>query len=449
MTSAFQQQAFALDARYNAHRATNSPTFRTLYIRRRSQLLREEERSPEAWKQYLQTRSQLLQQRYGCPLDVNSNSNIPSNQSRGSISFIEFHAPVLSEKGKLVPTKQAEASRAMVGGNTIAENYAFVGVHYIFDQHTKPVTMVKFANNDRSRLCCSSEDGTLSICSVMSSPPCVLVMLKGHSKGVTCFDWSAGNDLIASSSEDTTIKLWSVVSGTCLRTILDPHNCALLCCLYQPVNNNLLVTGNKSGDVRIANVSTGLFMKNSCRVGGKILSLAFDPYGKNIWVGNDRGEIISAFCDIQGELRRTRRILVSSNCNITSLSHRAWISREARDPMILVNSSDDSLCLYKVIDREGGLFPRRKFHNKHQKYTIKSTFCPIMSFRQGACVVTGSEDGCIYFIDIEKPANRAIFNTLQGHSSPVLSVNFNYDESLLASSDLEGLVIIWKRAQPS
>lgn len=33
-----------------------------------------------------------------------------------------------------MPTKEAEASRAIVGGNTIAENYAFVGVHHIFDQ---------------------------------------------------------------------------------------------------------------------------------------------------------------------------------------------------------------------------------------------------------------------------------------------------------------------------
>lgn len=37
-------------------------------------------------------------------------------------------------EGYVVPSKQAEASWALVGGNTIAENYAFVGVHHIFDQ---------------------------------------------------------------------------------------------------------------------------------------------------------------------------------------------------------------------------------------------------------------------------------------------------------------------------
>ena len=36
--------------------------------------------------------------------------------------------------GQLVPTHKAEASRAIVGGTSIVENYAFSGVHHIFDQ---------------------------------------------------------------------------------------------------------------------------------------------------------------------------------------------------------------------------------------------------------------------------------------------------------------------------
>ena len=171
----------------------------------------------------------------------------------------------LGEQGAVVPTKQAKASRAIVGGTTIAENYAFVSVHHIFDQvrifiycrtvvrctstlqgpyfmrqlsfvtscccvpcmwvmscldyviimheptrggnkqstdeivilyktkirqniffqHTAGVTMLKFANDDRSRLCCSSLDGTVSICNVTANPPYVETILKGHKKGVT------------------------------------------------------------------------------------------------------------------------------------------------------------------------------------------------------------------------------------------------------------------------
>ena len=37
---------------------------------------------------------------------------------------------------EVVPTREAEASRAMAGGKTVSENYAFAGMHHIFDQHT-------------------------------------------------------------------------------------------------------------------------------------------------------------------------------------------------------------------------------------------------------------------------------------------------------------------------
>lgn len=60
--------------------------------------------------------------------------------------------------------------------------------------------------------------------------------------------------------------------------------------------------------------------------------------------------------------------------------------------------------------------------------------------------VTGSEDSCVYFLDVEKE-EKAVVNKLQGHSCPVLGVSFNYDESLLATSDVQGLVIVWKRGR--
>lgn len=45
--------------------------------------------------------------------------------------------------------------------------------------------MIKFANNDQSKLCCSSVDSTLSVCEVMGSPPSVIGILRGHSNTVT------------------------------------------------------------------------------------------------------------------------------------------------------------------------------------------------------------------------------------------------------------------------
>lgn len=100
---------------------------------------------------------------------------------------------------------------------------------------------------------------------------------------------------------------------------------------------------------------------------------------------------------------------------------------------------------FSIQGTDGSLVLKRKFHVKHRGRTlVRSSFCPIMSFRQGACVVTGSEDQCVNFFDVER--SRPLVNKLQGHSAAVLDVCFNYDESLLASSDAQGMVILWKRS---
>ena len=105
--------------------------------------------------------------------------------------------------GPIVPTEQADASRALVGDTTLSEHYSFAGVHHVFEQHSNAgghsnfmkfceniatiVTRIRFANDERSRLCIASMDGSLSICNVLpeSGKSAVVTMLKGHTQGVT------------------------------------------------------------------------------------------------------------------------------------------------------------------------------------------------------------------------------------------------------------------------
>nr|XP_034312281.1 WD repeat-containing protein 13 isoform X1 [Crassostrea gigas] len=477
--TAVWQQALALDAKFNAYRTPSNPQFKTLYIRRKSQLLRESAKSgrdPAVRKEFLPIRAQLLTAKYGSPaysdqgsirsrsfsmrsvgrntLESFDNLAISDgkkhhrrHQSSGSIRM-SFDGPMkrVFDSIELVPTKEADASRAMAGGKTISENYAFAGMHHIFDQHTAAVSSVKFANDDRTRVACSSLDGTLSICQVIPPPATVICMLKGHKGGVKDFVWSLSNDIILSVSLDGTAKLWDVAAGSCIRTIEDEQGGELLCCAFQPLNNNMFVTGSSKHAVQVINVSTGKGVKGgSGKVTGGVMALTFDPTGHILWAGDDRGAIFSFTIDIAtGKLTKTRRITVSEGHPITSISARAWISREARDPSLLVNSCINAMCLFRIITDDGGLQLKKTFPVKQKRSHIRSTFCPLMSFRQGACVISGSEDMCVYFFDIGKDSKPCV-NKLLGHSAPVLDVCFNCDESLLASCDEQGLVIIWKR----
>ncbi|GCC46128.1 hypothetical protein chiPu_0030109, partial [Chiloscyllium punctatum] len=76
---------------YNAYRTSSFPQFRTQYIRRRSQLLRENAKGgfdPLLRRQYLKLRSQLLAQRYG-PLSEQSSFRAYSNSIRSSRTTLD------------------------------------------------------------------------------------------------------------------------------------------------------------------------------------------------------------------------------------------------------------------------------------------------------------------------------------------------------------------------
>lgn len=44
------------------------------------------------------------------------------------------------------------------------------------------------------------------------------------------------------------------------------------------------------------------------------------------------------------------------------------------------------LYVYRIITDDGGLQLKKTFPVKQKRSHIRSTFCPLMSFRQGACV---------------------------------------------------------------
>ncbi|KAK3854623.1 hypothetical protein Pcinc_038914 [Petrolisthes cinctipes] len=471
---AWWQQVLAVDAKFNNHRAPATPGFKTLYIRRRSQLLRDSAREEEregSVRGYLRVRLALLQHRYCLTLDQLSLKSRSASLRSNSRLTIEGESPKCHSRNMslatsqalgcgqgesrvaasgpgstVVPTQRAEASRAIVGGTSIGENYAFSGVHHIFDQHKESVPMVKFAHNDAGLLGCCSLDGSLSICQVLEGQPHVVHTLRHHTAGVTGFDWSATNDLLLSCGEDGTTCLWSSASGECLRSVADPAGGRVFSCVFHPLNSNWAVLGNSRGLVQVLNISTGHYPKGgTSRVAGQVTALTFDASGKTLWAGDDKGTIVSFLFDLgSGCLRKGKRCVVREDACVTSLSARAWASREAPDPTLLVSAGCDALLLYRVVDKEGGLRLRRRFTLTHRSQPIRSTFCPLMSFRQGACVVSGCEDCSVWFLDVEREV-RPLINRLQGHAAPVLGVTFNYNESLLATSDASGLVIVWKR----
>ncbi|NXF28198.1 WDR13 protein, partial [Rhodinocichla rosea] len=473
--------------RYAAYRTPQLPQFRTQYVRRRSQLLRERAQgghlAGEARRWYLRLRARLLAQRYGALSEAGS-CRSALRASRTTLDRMEDfeedprgsrgHRRSLSRssgpgglrggpdervEGAVCPRR---APAGWVGGLSPAlgemallwgapSTGGFWGGVSPTPLYPSPVRKVQFAHDERHLLACCSLDGTLSVCRLAPGPPAVLRRLRGHGAGVSDFAWSLSNDVLVSTSLDGTLRLWDPGDGRCIRRVPDPDGAALLCCAFQPLNNNLTVVGSARHMVRVVNISTGKAARGGTgRLPGRVLALCFDAPGRVLWAGDDRGSVSSFLCDPgTGRLTKASRVLVQAGGSITSLSARAWASREAPDPSLLVNACPDRLLLFRVVEDEGGsgapgLRLRRSFPTRHREQPLRSCFCPLMSFRQGACVVTGSEDASVHFFDVGRAA-RATVNTLQGHGAAVLAVAFNCDESLLASGDAAGTVIVWRR----
>ncbi|RDD45250.1 WD repeat-containing protein 13 [Trichoplax sp. H2] len=498
------QQIAAFDSHYSMCRTANSPRIRTLYLKRRTQLLREntkKELDPNIRKQYLKIRTQILTIKYGSVPDLRSRdpsirsraeslyeqpigsvslqlgSSSPSSTNRsprhsrlqsdssfsflrprstslGSINYEDKNTAANNTKSLIVPqldnenvipTEDAKASKKLAGNQNIEQYYQFEPVYHVFHQHMKAVKVVKFANEERDRLACCSVDGTISI--LRLNPPTVQFVLKGHTNSINDLSWSLTNDLIMSASSDKTTRIWNSVGGSCLRVVNDYGSSEVNCCIFHPVNNNHVVTGNSKWQVQVYNTSTGKRIKGGGnKVSGVVKCLAFDINGKILWSGDTKGHIYSFIFDtMTGKIIKSRKITINEGSPITSIVSRSWSNREGKNPVLLMNTMRDSLWLLRIISPDGNAELKSSYPVWHSKQDIKSTFCPIMSFREGACVVTGSEDLCVHLYNIEKNDENASVNILHGHSAPVLGVSWNYDESFLASSDSLGMVFIWKR----
>lgn len=176
-----------------------------------------------------------------------------------------------------------------------------------------------------------------------------------------------------------------------------------------------------------------------------------------------------------GRLTKLQRVQETGGM-ITSLSWRSWLSKDAPWAALLVSSACNAVLLYRVADNHGSLYFWRKYPVKHRYYfhhvkqflvfsfkyfhlryntvclpvffhrlyPLRSTFCPQM----GACLIaTGSEDGAVHLLDSAREGKAARINRLHGHATPTLALSFNYDESLLASADHDGLIILWRNHQ--
>ena len=383
-----------------------------------------------------------------------------------------------------------------------SELFAFAGMQTIFAEQKCAVNVIQFANETKDLLAFGCADNTINVCTVVSNPA-IIATLKGHVGQITDLDWSISNDYLLSASHDRTARLWQARGGLCARVFNLTQ--APWCCRFHPLNNNLFAIGAQSekgnkGCVIVFNTSTGLPV-DSCSTNGAVRSLCFTSNGDHLFAGDDKGFVYTFRFLSNGSLK----LLYKNDIGAMpwSLQFKAWYRAGSTqcEPLLLSCCKDSSAKVFRVEGvvasaaalSESGRRSSVKPGSLTLMYTVpvpcamhlvRAKFCPLLATRDSACIVVGGEDTTVtihaMFVepnlsvsggstskDTKKhqktpsssgaSGNSALvplwstpgkpINKLQGHRDTVIDVSWCYDESLLASCDASGTVIVWKRVK--
>ncbi|RRT66909.1 hypothetical protein B296_00030035 [Ensete ventricosum] len=82
-------------------------------------------------------------------------------------------------------------------------------------------------------------------------------------------------------------------------------------------------------------------------------------------------------------------------------------------------------------------------------HNIQASFCPLLSLEKGEFVGLVLWTSVIHYVPLTCLLKIYAFPLFQGHGCAVIGVTWNHGQNFLASSDSDGTVIVWKRAQTS
>lgn len=263
--------------------------------------------------------------------------------------------------------------------------------------------------------------------------------LVGHSRAITSIFFNLLEDQLVTTSIDKSVRFWNVDSGEMQKVFTDSSPVPVA--TFLPFSPQVFVAANSNAVLRLVNVQNGMVLQK-LKVETEVRALKFDDSGTFLFAGTKSGSI---------------HVLEASDATSLKFKFKVQLARggvtcicfvqqaHGQPPCLLVNTSDSSATIIDCIYGPPpgvltNLTVRHRVRVAHSLLPLKCCYSPSGS----GYLISGSEDKEVYIFSLAKGSNYKM-QYLKHHQVPVVAVAVNLQDTLLASADSLGRIVLWRR----
>jgi WD40 repeat protein len=245
--------------------------------------------------------------------------------------------------------------------------------------------------------------------------------------------------MVVTTSIDKSVRFWNADSGEMLKVFTDSSPVPVAC--FLPFNPSVFVAANSNAVLRLVNATNGMVLQK-LKVEAEVRALKFDDTGLFLLAGTKNGSVhVLEACD-NATLRFKFKLQLARG-SVTCITFVS--ARNGQPPCLLVNSSDSSVTIVDCVYGPPGsvlinLNVRHRVKVAHSLLPLKCCYSP----SDQGYLISGSEDKGVYVFSLAKGSNYKM-QVLNHHQVPVVAVTTNQQDTLLASADSLGRIVLWRR----
>merc|ERR1719160_630767 len=241
--------------------------------------------------------------------------------------------------------------------------------------------------------------------------------LHGHTRAITSIFFNLLEDQLVTTSIDKSVRFWSVDTGEMLKVFTDSSPVPVAA--FLPFNPSVFVAANSNAVLRLVNAMNGQVLQK-LKVETEVRALRFDDTGLFLIAGTKNGFL---------------HVLEAVDATALKFKFKLHLARGGVTCITFVQAAYGS---------PPGLLTNLSVHHRVKvAHSLLPLKCCYSGSGQGF-LISGSEDKEVYIYSLARGSNFKM-QYLKHHQVPVVAVAVNKQDTLLASADSLGRIVLWRR----